>query len=166
LQAALAQKDTKAFARRWAAVLPHAGTLFEGATDLLVNDCDEVHAPTWVNGNAVLLGDAAHAMLPNAGQGANSAFVDGAVLAEELGRAEIPAALAAYAARRRPAVARVQKDAARLARLAHMQNPIARAARDLAFRAAAKLPTDRRAARVNQEDPARLHAIASSAHSN
>ena len=166
LQAALAAKDPARFGRRWAAVLPHAGTLFEGATDLLVNDCDEVHAPTWVNGNAVLLGDAAHAMLPNAGQGANSAFVDGAVLAEELGRAEIPAALAAYAARRRPAVARVQKDAARLARLAHMQNPIARAARDLVFRVAAKLPAEKRSARVNQEDPARLHAIASGAHSN
>jgi 2-polyprenyl-6-methoxyphenol hydroxylase-like FAD-dependent oxidoreductase len=124
-----ADATTARFARRWAAVLPHAGALFEGATDLLVNDCDVVHAPTCVNGNAVLLGDAAHAMLPNAGQGANSAFVDGAVLVDQLARRDIPGALAAYATRRQPAVARVQKDAARLARLAHMQNPIVRAAR-------------------------------------
>lgn len=160
LQAALVATDPARFARRWHEVLPQAGQLLDGATDLLVNDCDAVHAPTWCNGNAVLLGDAAHAMLPNAGQGANSAFVDGAVLVDELSRPDIPAALAAYAARRQPAVARVQRDAVRLARLAHMRNPAARTVRDRVFRVAAKLPASKRAARINQEDPAHLFAIA------
>lgn len=165
LQAALAQKDTKAFARRWAEILPQAGALFEGATDLLVNDCDEVHAPTWVNGNALLLGDAAHAMLPNAGQGANSAFVDAAVLVDELSRHEFPAALSVYATRRQRAVALVQQDAALLARLAHMRNPAVRAVRNLAFRVL-PLPAEKRAARLNQEDPVQLLAIASGSPPN
>ncbi|HVJ97707.1 MAG TPA: NAD(P)/FAD-dependent oxidoreductase, partial [Acidimicrobiia bacterium] len=129
LKEALAATDPAWFARRWHDVLPEAGRLFAGATELLVNDCDEVHAPTWVNGNAVLLGDAAHGMLPNAGQGANSAFVDAAVLVDELRKAGLQFALAAYAARRQPAVALVQQDAALLARLAHLRNPAVRAAR-------------------------------------
>jgi 2-polyprenyl-6-methoxyphenol hydroxylase-like FAD-dependent oxidoreductase len=160
LRAAVDATDPQRFARRWSEVLPEAGRLFAGASELLVNDCDQVDAPTWVSGNAALLGDAAHAMLPNAGQGANSAFDDGAVLVDELDGNDVPAALGAYAARRRPAVMAVQRDAARLARLAHVSNAFGRALRDAAFRISAKLPAEKRTARINQEDPARLFAIA------
>ena len=44
----------------------------------------------------MLLGDAAHAMASNLGQGANSALVDGVVLAEELSRGSVADALARY----------------------------------------------------------------------
>src|SRR5262252_3982253 len=59
---------------------------------------------TWTlePGPVVLLGDAAHAMLPHYGQGANQTIEDAAVLAAELhGASEIPAALRRYEARRR-----------------------------------------------------------------
>jgi len=53
----------------------------------------------WVHGRIALAGDAAHAMLPHAGQGANQAIEDAAALAVVLaGRApaELPAALLDY----------------------------------------------------------------------
>lgn len=68
--------------------------------------------PTWTNGRLTLLGDAAHAMLPHLGQGANQSIEDGAALASILeGAVDIPAALAAYENLRRPRVAEVQAGA-------------------------------------------------------
>jgi 2-polyprenyl-6-methoxyphenol hydroxylase-like FAD-dependent oxidoreductase len=79
----------------------------------------------------VLVGDAAHAMAPNVGQGANSALVDAAVLLDELGRASsVSDALTAYERRRRPRVKRVATMAARLGQVAEWTNPVARAMRD------------------------------------
>jgi salicylate hydroxylase len=63
----------------------------------------------WSRGPAVLLGDAAHAMLPHHGQGANQTIEDAAVLAAELdGADDIPAALRRYAGRRRARTRKVQ----------------------------------------------------------
>jgi 2-polyprenyl-6-methoxyphenol hydroxylase-like FAD-dependent oxidoreductase len=96
-------------------------------------------------------------MVPNSGQGANSAFVDAAVLAIELRSApSISDGLAAYERRRKPAVTVAQADARRLARLAHLTNGPARVGRDLLLRAAARLPSERQARRLYQEDPVGL----------
>ena len=55
----------------------------------------------WNRGTVVLLGDAAHAMLPHQGQGANQTIEDAVVLAEELAStSDAPAALGRYARRR------------------------------------------------------------------
>jgi salicylate hydroxylase len=63
----------------------------------------------WSRGPVVLLGDAAHAMLPHQGQGANQAIEDAAVLAAELdGAGDVPAALHRYAVRRRARTRQVQ----------------------------------------------------------
>jgi len=63
----------------------------------------------WSRGPVALLGDAAHAMLPHQGQGANQAIEDAAVLAAELnGAADIPAALRRYEDRRRVRTRQVQ----------------------------------------------------------
>jgi 2-polyprenyl-6-methoxyphenol hydroxylase-like FAD-dependent oxidoreductase len=71
-------------------------------------------------GLVVLVGDAAHTIAPTLAQGANSALVDAGVLASELRRRDdVADALAAYDARRCPAVRRVQRDAGWLARTAH-----------------------------------------------
>ena len=60
---------------------------------------------TWHDGRAtVLMGDAAHAMTPNLGQGAAQALEDVAALLAELQRLPVPEALIAYERRRkRPA---------------------------------------------------------------
>jgi salicylate hydroxylase len=63
----------------------------------------------WSRGRAVLLGDAAHAMLPHQGQGANQTIEDAVILAAELdGASDVPAALRRYADRRRVRTRQVQ----------------------------------------------------------
>lgn len=63
----------------------------------------------WNRGPVALLGDAAHAMLPHHGQGANQAIEDAFVLAQELGSAgDVLAALYRYAQRRRVRTRQVQ----------------------------------------------------------
>ena len=63
----------------------------------------------WHRGHVVLLGDAAHAMLPHHGQGANQSIEDAAVLADELaGSTDIAAALRRYQGRRRVRTRQVQ----------------------------------------------------------
>ena len=76
------------------------------ATDeaaILRNDIyDRDPLPYWSVGRVTLLGDAAHPMTPNLGQGACQAVEDAVVLGECLRRsAGIPAALRAYQRRRR-----------------------------------------------------------------
>ena len=77
------------------------------ATDpdaVLRNDIIELAAPlpSFVNGRVVLVGDAAHAMTPNLGQGGNLAIEDAVTLARLVtDPAGVPAALARYDAERR-----------------------------------------------------------------
>jgi kynurenine 3-monooxygenase len=63
-----------------------------------------------LGGVAVLLGDAAHAMVPFHGQGMNCAFEDCVALADCLGREpDLEAAFAAFEAERRPNAAAIQQ---------------------------------------------------------
>jgi 2-heptyl-3-hydroxy-4(1H)-quinolone synthase len=76
---------------------------------IITTEIEELWAEDWVRGwddkAAVLLGDSAHAMTPNIGQGAGMAMEDAAVLAEELAKGgEIDHALGRYAQRRKPRV--------------------------------------------------------------
>jgi salicylate hydroxylase len=69
---------------------------------------------SWVKGRLVLLGDAAHAMLPHLGQGANQSIEDGVALAvflEGRSRAEIPGVLPRYEKFRRARTDVVQAEA-------------------------------------------------------
>jgi salicylate hydroxylase len=93
----------------------------------------------WHEGPVALLGDAAHAMLPFAAQGAGMAIEDAAVLAQCVGTvgddaAAIAPALARYAALRQPRVIRIQRTATQSGRIYHLRGPMA-LARDLAMRA-------------------------------
>ena len=94
----------------------------------------------WHEGSIALLGDAAHAMLPFAAQGAGMAVEDAAVLAKCLSEGKtdnadgVAAALKRYARMRRGRIARVQRAARRQGRIYHMTGPAA-AARDLVIRA-------------------------------
>ena len=73
---------------------------------------DREPLPTWSRGRLTLLGDAAHPMLPHAGQGANQAIEDGMALAAILAQADrttVPRALRVYELVRRERTAGVQR---------------------------------------------------------
>ncbi|MFD7030932.1 FAD-dependent oxidoreductase [Streptomyces sp. NPDC059917] len=132
--------------------------------DVLQNDLYDLAAPLprLHHGRIAWLGDAAHAMAPNLGQGGCQAIEDAVVLAHLLpasreafsldddhdhadvdtdtdgtGRADpVPAALAAYTAARLARTDAVRVRARRVGRLGTLRNPLAAAVRDLAVRAA------------------------------
>ncbi|MCX5613561.1 FAD-dependent oxidoreductase [Streptomyces sp. NBC_00047] len=129
------------------ALLDRVGRL--DPADVLQNDLYDLAAPLprLHHGRIAWLGDAAHAMAPNLGQGGCQAIEDAAVLAHLLPAGErgeggdstdstdsVPAALAAYTAARRDRTDAVRVRARRVGRLGALRNPLAVAARDLAVR--------------------------------
>ena len=163
--AALARRDVGALAAAWEAVCPPAGDAFrsvERFDDLLVSHVTRVDCERWSDGRVVLLGDAAHAMAPNAGQGANSALVDGAVLVDALFAAPaLPDALDAYHQRRRGPVRRVQDASAMLGRLGEVRSAALRAVRDSALRLVlGRFGADRSMRASQQEEPTWLEQVA------
>jgi 2-polyprenyl-6-methoxyphenol hydroxylase-like FAD-dependent oxidoreductase len=92
----------------------------------------------WSDGLIALLGDAVHAMLPFAAQGAGMAIEDAAVLARCLSESEspatVPAALKRYGRLRRARVVRIQRTARRNGTIYHLSGPAA-LARDWFIRA-------------------------------
>jgi 2-polyprenyl-6-methoxyphenol hydroxylase-like FAD-dependent oxidoreductase len=141
---AVSRRDLEAFSQEWRRVLPAAADLLERVSsfdDVLVNTVRRVDCRRWVSGRLVLLGDAAHAMAPNLGQGANSALVDGVVLAEELANApSVKDALVEYDKRRRPLTRRVQKTAEILQGLCGIERVTALRARDALLLGLARFP--------------------------
>jgi 2-polyprenyl-6-methoxyphenol hydroxylase-like FAD-dependent oxidoreductase len=141
---AVSRRDLDAFGHEWLQVLPAAADLLERVPsfdDLLVNTVSRVDCRRWFSGRLVLLGDAAHAMPPNLGQGANSALVDGVILAEELvGTPSVKDALLRYDKRRRPVARRVQRTAEILQRLCGVERVTALRARDALLTGFARFP--------------------------
>jgi 2-polyprenyl-6-methoxyphenol hydroxylase-like FAD-dependent oxidoreductase len=69
-----------------------------------------VHCSSWTKGRVCIVGDAAHGMAPNLGQGACVAIVNAVVLARAVsGTNDVPAALKAWEAAERPYVLRTQR---------------------------------------------------------
>ncbi len=102
---------------------------------------DHLPLRRWHEGRVVLLGDAAHAMLPHQGQGANQTIEDAVALAAHLAAADgspLEAALTRYAQQRRGRTARIQAWSRRAGDLLHVR-PEGAATRDQAF---ADLPSD------------------------
>ncbi len=94
--------------------------------------------PSFAVGPIALLGDAAHAMTPDVGQGAGQACEDAAVLAASLrgvrNAAGLSAALRHYDAERRPRTERVVAAARRMGRLGQTSAPLAVAMRTALMR--------------------------------
>jgi len=163
---ALDDHDVDQWRSHWVRALPASAALLDQVRqqdELLVSDVSRVDCRHWYDGRLVLVGDAAHAMAPNVGQGANSAMVDGAVLVDELLSAhDVDAGLSAYEARRRKPVRGVQQAADQMARLSNVTGRGAAALRDGVLRLLNTSPRlGRRQMRfLQQEDPLSLqHAV-------
>ncbi|MFF4487748.1 FAD-dependent oxidoreductase [Streptomyces sp. NPDC001544] len=110
--------------------------------DILRHDVFHMAQPLerFQRGRAVLLGDAAHAMVPTLGQGANMAIEDGVVLAHHAAPDHDPtAALAHYDEQRRPRTTALIRRAESASRLMALRSPVALAVRDGAIQALSKL---------------------------
>jgi 2-polyprenyl-6-methoxyphenol hydroxylase-like FAD-dependent oxidoreductase len=164
MRRAMTEGDLATLRRLAGRILPDGESLLasvRGFGDLLVNPIVTVTCERWQDGRLALLGDAAHAMTPHLGQGANSALLDAYVLVEELARDQArPAAIARYASRRRPGVTRVQRmSRTYMAVSENTTMPVVRQARDVLM--AALLPLAGRRSPLDlflQENPARTYA--------
>ncbi|WP_412543170.1 FAD-dependent monooxygenase [Longispora sp. K20-0274] len=120
------------------------------AAELLVHPIAELASvPAMAHGRTALLGDAAHAMTPNLGQGACQALEDAVTLAAlAADGADVPAALARYDALRRPRTAAVLARARRLGSLVQARGPLAHRLRDLLLAATPDRATEAAAVRL------------------
>jgi 2-polyprenyl-6-methoxyphenol hydroxylase-like FAD-dependent oxidoreductase len=88
----------------------------------------------WGEGRVTLLGDAAHPMTPDMGQGACQAIEDAVALAGCLEEGEdVGVALELYEARRTRRTATIVRGSRRMGRVAQLQNPLACRLRDAAL---------------------------------
>ncbi|MDF3282762.1 FAD-dependent monooxygenase [Gordonia sp. N1V] len=121
---------------------------------------EELAAPlaSFVSGRRVLIGDAAHAMTPNLGQGANLAIEGAATLATLLIAAakhnnELPAVLARYDALRRRRTQRIARQARVLGAVMQASHPVTATLRDLAMRSVPARAVDSRVRAVTSWSP-------------
>ncbi|HEX6353129.1 FAD-dependent monooxygenase [Actinophytocola sp.] len=87
--------------------------------------------PAFVLGRVVLLGDAAHAVTPDIGQGACLAIEDAVVLASTMEEQGIDRGLRAYDTVRRPRTENMARFSGRLANTLQTTNPVAARIRDV-----------------------------------
>ena len=106
---------------------PCVAPLIDAAAEIhVVETAQLVHPlPSLAVGRVALLGDAAHAMTPDLGQGACQAFEDAVVLASVLD-ADVPAALARYDALRRPRTSALQRQCRQMHRVLTLRGPAGR----------------------------------------
>ena len=121
----------------------------------LHHDLCELEAPVWGSPTLPLLGDAAHAMTPNLGQGAAMAIEDAVVLGRVLGEDRgLDAAFSSYVDARHDRVRGIQLDARRLGGLSRVRGPLSRRIRDLALGLTPDRATRRRFDQVALGGPA------------
>jgi salicylate hydroxylase len=123
--------DPSEIARHFASWHDDARTMIAAAANWRKWALFEVPTGAFAKDNVVLLGDAAHAMLPFAAQGAAMAIEDAAVLAccIEAQPDDLPAAFRHYENLRRERVARVQRASRRNGQIYHLKGA-SRFARD------------------------------------
>jgi 2-polyprenyl-6-methoxyphenol hydroxylase-like FAD-dependent oxidoreductase len=100
---------------------------------LLKHDIHHLKAPLprYHADRVVLVGDAAHALTPDIGQGGCLALEDAVTLTDVLaGRTEVTTALAIYDGARRPRTQRAARTSARWGTIAQWRNPVAASIRD------------------------------------
>jgi 2-polyprenyl-6-methoxyphenol hydroxylase-like FAD-dependent oxidoreductase len=104
--------------------------------DIVKNDArDRKPLRHWGDGRVTLLGDAAHPITPNVGQGACMAIEDAACLAKHLlAASDLVSAFRSYEAKRRPRTAYVARQARRIGAIGQWEKPWIVKGRDLVTR--------------------------------
>lgn len=114
------------------------GTVIEATPQdviLRTDIADREPVSRWGEGPATLIGDAAHPMTPNLGQGGCQGIEDAVVLDLCLSKGlDIASAFRDYESRRMKRTARVVNEARRFGRVGQLENSVARGLRDLAVR--------------------------------
>jgi len=115
--------------------------------------------PTYARGRTVLIGDAAHAMLPTMGQGANTSLEDGVCVGRLVGEpvaagAPLAAALAGFDRARRPRCQQIARRSRQTARFgAHVPGGLPLRLRDAVLRAVPPGPAAAAGAAVLRWEP-------------
>lgn len=154
---------------RWHRPIPELISATDPA-EIQYHPIEELRAdlPTFVHDRVVLLGDAAHAMTPNLGQGGGTAMEDAATLAALIARIpgadsgdvslSLEQALRRYDDLRRPRTQRIAARARAIGRLAHVPGPLLCAARDLVIRAMPAAALRRQVAGIQNWTPVADHS--------
>jgi 2-polyprenyl-6-methoxyphenol hydroxylase-like FAD-dependent oxidoreductase len=108
------------------------------------DELHELRLDRWAIPPVFVVGDAAHAMTPNLGQGANSAMVDALVIVRLLAEARerggsLEEVAAGYESIRRKFVTRIQSAARQMGIVAGYESPLARAIRNAALSGLARV---------------------------
>lgn len=148
--------DEAAFCRELGLAFEHSLGAITGCDERYSFPLRARHAERYVQDGLALIGDAAHAIHPLAGQGVNLGLLDAAVLAEELLRARergLPwwdeVALGRYSRRRRAHNTLILNSMTVFKRLFASNNPLLVIARNLGLEATGKLlPVKQELARV------------------
>jgi 2-polyprenyl-6-methoxyphenol hydroxylase-like FAD-dependent oxidoreductase len=144
--------------RRFEAWHPPIPALLDAtdAASVLRHDIHDLARPlrTFVRGRCVLVGDAAHAMTPDLGQGGGQALEDAATLGNLVADgADLDAALDAYDRMRRPRTQAIARRARSMGRMAHVGWRPAAALRDAAIRMTPASALARAAAGLGEWEP-------------
>ena len=110
----------------FAGPVPEVLAQIERPEQLLHNDLSEVVHRPWARGRVLLVGDAAHGMTPNMGQGAAMALEDVAVLWQLIAEKHpLDETQRRWVERREPRVRWVQDQSRRIGRVGQWQSPLA-----------------------------------------
>ncbi len=119
--------DIKAFLQKAYQDFPEpVGQLLEHtpATDIITTELGDLSkVDTWHSPRVVLIGDAAHAMTPNLGQGGAQAIEDAYMLTQELSQHALEHAFTSYVTRRQRKAQSISLRARHFGQLAHLEQP-------------------------------------------
>jgi len=127
------QKLQKHF-RKWPEPAPSIIAATDASAIIRGDQRDLEPSTQWGEGRVTLLGDAAHAMTFNVGQGACQAIEDAVVLGRRLSQdGDVVSALRAYEEARMDRTADIQKQARKLGSIGRWSNPLLVRLRDKLF---------------------------------